>query len=88
MRMHKSIDFDRKTFEKEALLALEAIKKASNITILTHKNPDGDAISCCAALDRFLEKLGKKNETIYPSSPEFEYKRYAKNILINRHIQH
>lgn len=63
------------------------IQKAKSITLLTHRKPDGDGISACAALSLFLEKKNKKIETIYPTKAEFKFKRKPKNILINKHKQ-
>ena len=46
----------------------EEIEKAEKIVILTHENPDGDAIGSGLALYRALEKLGKKPDFIVPES--------------------
>ncbi|MCK4650557.1 bifunctional oligoribonuclease/PAP phosphatase NrnA [Candidatus Babeliales bacterium] len=73
--------------KKNIFHALKKIQKSKTITILTHLNPDGDAISSCTAMSHILEKKGKKVEVIYPSNPEFKLKRTSKNILINKHKQ-
>ena len=75
------------SFQKKIRLAWQDINKAKKITILIHFRPDGDAISSCAALSSILEKEGKQVESIYPSKPEFIFKRQPKNILINKHKQ-
>ena len=65
----------------------DLIQKSEKIALLTHRNPDGDAIGSCFALDKFLKKFDKKTEIIYPTEPEFEYKRYAKQFLVDKHSQ-
>lgn len=71
----------------QIITSWDLIKKAQKITLLTHHRPDGDGISACAALAHILEKQNKKVETIYPCSPEFNFIRQPKNILINTHQQ-
>ncbi len=46
------------------LNAYEQIKKSNNILIVTHDNPDGDAVSSACAMAEILESL-KKNYLIY-----------------------
>lgn len=48
---------------------LEEIKKAQNIVILVHENPDGDAIGSATAMHQVLEQLGKKVDLIIPEYP-------------------
>lgn len=48
---------------------LEEIKKAESIVILTHENPDGDAIGSTFAMQMILEKMGKKADVIIPELP-------------------
>lgn len=48
---------------------LEEIKKANSIVILTHENPDGDAIGSCLAMYMALQKMGKKVDVIVPELP-------------------
>lgn len=67
--------------------AWQDINKAKRITLLVHFRPDGDAISACAALSFIFEKESKIVESIYPSKPEFIFKRQPKNLLINKHNQ-
>lgn len=45
---------------------LEEIKKAERIVVLTHENPDGDAIGSSAAMKLALEYFGKKVDMIIP----------------------
>lgn len=46
--------------------AFNDIKKAKNILILTHKNPDGDALGSVCAMGLALEKIGKKYTVFIP----------------------
>ncbi|TSC92259.1 MAG: Uncharacterized protein CEN89_777 [Candidatus Berkelbacteria bacterium Licking1014_7] len=39
--------------------AIELVKKSQNILLITHKNPDGDALGSILALHKSLEILGK-----------------------------
>ena len=48
---------------------LEEIQKAETIAILTHENPDGDAIGTGLALYHALKQLGKKPDFIVPEYP-------------------
>ena len=48
---------------------LEEIKKAERIVILTHENPDGDAIGSSLAMYKTLEKMGKQADLIIPEVP-------------------
>lgn len=46
----------------------KVIEESDNIVLLSHFNPDGDAMGSTVALYRFLQNLGKKNLTIiYPN---------------------
>lgn len=67
--------------------AWRALTSAKKVTLLTHKNPDGDGISACAALAALLEARGIEVEAIYPSPSEFEIKRQPSKVLINKHEQ-
>lgn len=73
--------------EKELNHAWQLIEQASTITFLTHRKPDADGVSACTALSHIVEKKGKKVETIYPSTPEFEITRHPSNALVNQHKQ-
>lgn len=45
---------------------LEEIKKAETIAILTHENPDGDAIGSAMAMNLAIKMIGKKADVIIP----------------------
>ncbi len=44
---------------------LEEINKANSIVILTHENPDGDAIGSSLAMYNILKAYGKKSRCYY-----------------------
>lgn len=49
---------------------LEQIKKAKSIVLLTHENPDGDAVGSSLAMYEALKQLGKENvDLIIPEYP-------------------
>lgn len=48
---------------------LEEIKKAESIVILTHENPDGDAVGSSIAMYLGLKKIGKTPDIIIPEFP-------------------
>ena len=48
---------------------LKEIKKANDIVILTHNNPDGDAIGSSLAVYNALKKAGKNVEVVIPKMP-------------------
>lgn len=53
---------------------LEEINKAESIVILTHENPDGDAIGSGLALYNALKQIGKNPDIIIPEYPRtFEF---------------
>ena len=53
---------------------LEEINKAQTIAILTHENPDGDAIGSALALYNALKQMGKNPDIIIPEYPRiFEF---------------
>ena len=45
---------------------LDEIKKAEKIVVLTHENPDGDAVGSATAMKNAIEYLGKKVDVIIP----------------------
>ena len=50
---------------------LEEIKNAESIVILTHENPDGDAVGSCLAMYSALKQLGKENvDVVIPKFPK------------------
>ena len=73
--------FDKKDIDA----ALHLITSANSVTLLTHKNPDPDGISACAALSDWLCEMGKKVETIYLNATEYAIVHDPANILINKH---
>ena len=48
----------------------EAIENAKDIIILTHENPDGDAVGSALAFYRFVKDLGKDVDVIVPNFPK------------------
>ena len=53
---------------------LEEINKANKIVILTHENPDGDAVGSSLAMKLALKQLGKDADLIMPEHPkEFDF---------------
>ena len=53
---------------------LEEINRAESIVILTHENPDGDAIGTGLALYNALKQIGKNPDIIIPEYPRiFEF---------------
>lgn len=48
---------------------LEEIKKADSIAILTHENPDGDAVGSSLAMYIALKTMGKNPDIIIPEMP-------------------
>lgn len=47
--------------------AKERLSKPSEVTIITHRNPDGDAIGSSMAMKGFLERYGHVCKVIFPS---------------------
>ena len=61
----------------------EEIEKAEKIVILTHENPDGDAIGSSLAMYITLQKMGKNVELIVPELPRvFNFLPCANEIKI------
>ncbi len=48
---------------------VELIQRAKNVLIVTHRNPDGDALGSLISLKIVLEKLGKKVSVACPDQP-------------------
>lgn len=67
--------------------ALRLMQEAYKITFLTHRNPDADGISACAALAHVLRQQGKSIEVVYPTAPEAVIKRQAEPVYINHYVQ-
>ena len=49
---------------------LEQINKAEKIVILTHENPDGDAMGSSLAMYQALKNYGKNPDIIIPEHQE------------------
>jgi bifunctional oligoribonuclease and PAP phosphatase NrnA len=65
-KMMVEIDFDKINHFKEILQA------GKNFVIVTHVNPDGDAIGSTLALWGILRKIGKTADVIIPNEfPDF-----------------
>jgi len=68
-----------KDFQK----AVELINKSSNILLMTHIKPDGDACGSVAAMHDTLNALGKKAKLILPSEvPEWYEFLFAERVPI------
>jgi bifunctional oligoribonuclease and PAP phosphatase NrnA len=61
------------------------ILQSTQIGIITHNNPDGDAIGSCMALHLSLKKLGKSSHVILPNAhPSFlQWMKYNEEIIIS-----
>ena len=67
---------------------LEEINKAESIVILTHENPDGDAIGTGLALYNALKEYGKNPDIIIPEYPRtFEFLPGADEIKKSSDIE-
>ena len=67
---------------------LEEIKKADKIAILTHENPDGDAIGSSLAMKLALKQLGKEADIIIPEFPKsFEFLPGANEIIKESNVE-
>lgn len=53
--------------------AFNEVKKAKNILLVTHFNPDGDALSSLCAMSEFLIQIGKKFTAFCYDSPPFQF---------------
>ena len=45
--------------------AVELIRQSQNVLILTHQDPDGDAMGSLLALRTVLQRLGKKVDAVF-----------------------
>ena len=67
---------------------LEEINNANTIVILTHENPDGDAIGSATALYNSLKQMGKNPDIIIPEYPRtFEFLPGADEIKKESNIE-
>lgn len=61
-----------KTRYQNSKLLRDKLGNSENILIITHVNPDGDAIGSTLAMARIIKKLGKKVNIVTPNDfPEF-----------------
>lgn len=65
--------------------AWQALCNAQNVLLLTHKNPDADGISACAAFDIVLRRLNKNVQAVYPTPSEQVLERQPADVCINKH---
>lgn len=67
---------------------LEEIKKADKIVILTHENPDGDAVASSLSMKIALKQLGKEADVIMDECPKtYRFLPEAKNIKKETEIE-
>ena len=61
---------------------IEEINNASSIVILTHENPDGDAIGSSLALYNGLKQLEKNADVIIPEySNTYKFLRHSISLF-------
>ena len=60
---------------------VNALKSAEKILILTHINPDGDAVGSCYAMKNALEKAGKQADIVLNSKLGEEFYPFEKSVL-------
>ncbi len=62
----------------------ELLHYPQNVAILSHRNPDGDAIGSSLAMQHYLEQYGHTIHVLFPSEypTEFEFLPAAEDILI------
>lgn len=66
----------------------EEIEKADSICLLTHENPDGDAIGSSLALYIALKRMGKNVDIIIPEMPKtYRFLPYVNEIKINSQVE-
>lgn len=63
---------------------VEIIKKSQKILLLTHKNPDGDAIGSILALTLSLQKLGKEVTAVCNDTPGELFKFLPRIDLLSK----
>ena len=62
----------------------EVIQKSNNILILTHENPDGDAIGSSVAMYYYLNGLNKRVDVLLPEIPPvFNFLTDSINVIDN-----
>ncbi|MGM0666272.1 MAG: DHH family phosphoesterase [Bacteroidota bacterium] len=76
----------RKTKSKYSKLLYDFLKRSDNIVLVSHQNPDGDAIGSMLGLAAYLKKIGKKAAMVSPD-PVQEFLSWMKNsdnIIVNQ----
>lgn len=74
-----------KTISKEVVNRLkDKLKNTSNILILSHYHPDGDAVGAVLSMSRFFRKMGYKVSAVLPdaSPASLEWMNGVEDILI------
>lgn len=71
--------------QKQTKAFKEAVDKAEQVVILTHTNPDGDAIGSVTALSSYLKSRGKACKIVVPNPfpKNLAFMDRGKTILIN-----
>lgn len=73
--------------EEERLHFLKSIEKGGEVVIITHHNPDGDAVGSVTAMTQFLEERGIESTIIFPNQPP-EYLQFLtegkRSLIYNR----
>ena len=60
---------------------IEEIKAAESIVLLTHENPDGDAVGSALAMFIALKQIGKNVDVIIPEYPKiFDFLPYREDV--------
>ncbi len=85
--MKKQYNLESLVDMSEVTSAWAQVSDAKRITLLTHRRPDGDGVSACAALDAVLSEMGKEVECVYPSPLEQSVPRQAKSVYVAEHKQ-
>ena len=68
---------------------LEQINKAEKIVILTHENPDGDAMGSSLAMYHALKAYGKNPDLVIPEHPKvFDCLPGINEIKTETNIEH
>ncbi len=64
----------------------EFIRNANNIAVITHINPDGDALGSAFALNYMLQKMGKTSMVVLNTPPPFKYVMQGFEYLLYENI--
>lgn len=67
--------------------AVELIKQSQKILLLTHLDPDGDAIGSILAMQMALEKIGKQPESVLLGRPSEEFAFLPNFAQVKRGLQ-